>query len=156
MIRFEILSKENVKDVWELEKLCFDDPWTLNAFEAELGNKISEYIVAIDEETGSVAGYAGVWFMYDCADITNIAVSPEMRRGGLGEKLLTLLADISREKGMRSITLEVRVSNTPAIALYKKCGFEECGLRKRYYQGNEDALLMSKMLGGKTNENSCN
>ena len=148
MIRFEILSEENVKDVWELEKLCFDDPWSLKSFEAELDNNISEYIVAIDEETGRVAGYGGVWFMYDCADITNIAVSPEMRRCGLGEKLLTLLTDISREKGMRSITLEVKVSNAPAIALYKKCGFEECGLRKKYYRGNIDALLMSKMLRG--------
>lgn len=156
MIRFEILSKENIKDVWELEKLCFDDPWTLNSFEAELNNNISEYIVAIDEETGTVAGYGGVWFMYDCADITNIAVAPKMRRGGLGEKILTLLTDISKERGMMSITLEVRASNEPAIALYKKCGFVECGLRKRYYQGNEDALLMSKTLGGMTDENSCN
>lgn len=156
MIRFEILSKENVKNVWELEKLCFDEPWSLNSFEAELDNKMSEYIVAIDEETGSVVGYAGVWLMYDCADITNIAVSPKIRRCGLGEKLLALLVDISRERGMRSITLEVRISNAPAISLYKKCGFEECGLRKRYYRGNEDALLMSKALGGNKNENSCN
>ncbi len=147
MIRFEMLSSENVNKVWELEKVCFkDDPWELNAFLAELENKISVYFVAIDEETDLVVGYAGVWMMYDCANITNIAVHPEFRRTGLGSKMIELLIDISKEQKMDNITLEVRVSNVPAIELYKKHGFFEAGLRKRYYQGKEDALIMTKEL----------
>ena len=146
MISFEMLSEDNVNEVWELEKRCFDDPWELKAFTSELENKISVYFAARDEESGRIVGYAGVWLMYDCADITNIAVDPDFRREGLGGKMLELLTDVSRERGMESITLEVRASNAPAIALYEKYGFKECGLRKRYYKNNEDALLMTKFL----------
>ena len=146
MIRFEILSSDNVNKVWELEKICFQDPWELNAFLSELENKISVYFVAVDEETELVVAYAGVWMMYDSANITNIAVHPDYRKTGLGGKMLELLIDISKEQKMDNITLEVRVSNVPAIALYKKYGFLEEGIRKRYYQGNEDALIMTKEL----------
>ena len=144
MINFEMLNEDNVHEVWELEKLCFDDPWELNAFTSELSNKISVYVAARDEKNGKIVGYAGVWLMYDCANITNIAVAPDYRREGLGGKMLELLTDVSRERGMDSITLEVRASNAPAIALYEKHGFVSCGLRKRYYQGREDALIMTK------------
>ncbi len=148
MIRFEMLSAENINKVWELEKICFkDDPWELNAFLSELNNKISVYFVAIDEETDLVVGYAGVWMMYDCANITNIAVHPHYRKSGLGSKMLELLIDISEEHKMDNITLEVRTSNVPAISLYKKYGFLEEGLRKRYYQGKEDALIMTRRIG---------
>lgn len=146
MIGFEMLSEANVKEVWELEKICFDDAWELNSFLSEIENRISVYFVARDEENGKVVGYAGVWFMYDCANITNIAVAPDYRREGLGGKMLELLIDVSREKGMDSITLEVRASNSSAIALYEKHGFISQGIRKRYYQGKEDALIMTREL----------
>ncbi len=146
MISFEMLDENNVGEVWELEKLCFEDAWEKSAFESELDNRISVYIVARDDDSGCVVGYGGIWMMYDTADITNIAVHPEYRRCGLGGEILRLLTDVSREHSMESITLEVRVSNTPAIELYKKYGFEECGLRKRYYKDNEDALLMTKVI----------
>lgn len=146
MINFELLSDDNVFEVWELEKICFDDPWELKAFTSELNNHISVYFAARDEESRKIVGYAGVWMMYDCANITNIAVAPDYRREGLGGKMLDLLIDVSREHGMKSITLEVRASNAAAIALYEKYGFEKCGLRKRYYQGNEDAVIMTRAL----------
>ena len=146
MIEFELLSKDNIVEIWELEKICFDDPWSYNSFERELDNNISVYIVARAVETRKVVGYGGIWLMYDYADITNIAVSPESRRCGLGGKILQLLIDISREKNMESINLEVRASNIPAIRLYEKYGFSQNGLRKRYYKGKEDAVLMTKTL----------
>jgi len=146
MIEFELLSKDNIAEIWELEKICFDDPWSYNSFERELDNNISVYIVARAVETRKVVGYGGIWLMYDYADITNIAVSPESRRCGLGGKILQLLIDISREKNMESINLEVRASNIPAIKLYEKYGFSQNGLRKRYYKGKEDAVLMTKTL----------
>ena len=80
MIKFELLSKENIDGVWELEKICFDTPWTYKMFESEIDNNISVYIVGIDEENGEVVAYAGVWLMYDYGDITNIAVHPDYRR----------------------------------------------------------------------------
>jgi len=146
MIEFELLSKDNIVEIWELEKICFDDPWSYNSFERELDNNISVYIVARAVETRKVVGYGGIWLMYDYADITNIAVSPESRRCGLGGKILQLLIDISSEKNMESINLEVRASNIPAIRLYEKYGFSQNGLRKRYYKGKEDAVLMTKTL----------
>jgi len=146
MIEFELLSKDNIAEIWELEKICFDDPWSYNSFERELDNNISVYIVARAVETRKVVGYGGIWLMYDYADITNIAVSPESRRCGLGGKILQLLIDISSEKNMESINLEVRASNIPAIRLYEKYGFSQNGLRKRYYKGKEDAVLMTKTL----------
>lgn len=156
MIKFEMLSADNVEKVWELEKLCFDDPWELTSFTSELDNKISVYFAARDDENDRIVGYAGVWLMYDCANITNIAVASEYRREGLGGKMLDLLIDVSRERGMDSVTLEVRVSNIPAIALYEKYGFVKCGLRKKYYQGKEDALIMTLSLKEvNINENSC-
>jgi len=146
MIEFELLSKDNIVEIWKLEKICFDDPWSYNSFERELDNNISVYIVARAVETRKVVGYGGIWLMYDYADITNIAVSPESRRCGLGGKILQLLIDISSEKNMESINLEVRASNIPAIRLYEKYGFSQNGLRKRYYKGKEDAVLMTKTL----------
>lgn len=146
MITFEMLDEKNINEVWELEKLCFDDPWAFSMFESELENRISVYIVARDGECGKVVGYGGLWMMYDTSDITNIAVAPDFRQEGIGGKILSLLTDISREREMKSINLEVRVSNTPAVKLYQKHGFKEVGIRKKYYKDNEDALLMTKII----------
>lgn len=146
MIKFELLTQENVNEVWELEKVCFDDPWSLGSFEQELGNRISFYSVARDDKSNAVVGYAGVWMMYDCANITNVAVAPSFRRSGLGTKLLCNLEEAAKKYGMESITLEARASNTAAIGLYIKNGFSKCGLRKKYYHNTEDAILMTKSL----------
>lgn len=147
MIVFELLSEKNVEEMWKLELECFpEDPWSLKMFTAEIDNKISVYIAARDEENGRLAGYGGMWMMYDCADITNIAVSPEYRREGLGSEILSVLEKIAAERGMTSLTLEVRESNFKAIGLYEKNGFIKNGLRKGYYKGKENAVLMIKEI----------
>ena len=88
-------------------------------------------------------GYAGTWQILEEAHITNIAVSPDYRRKKVGEALLTTIINDCRNNGIKYITLEVRVSNTPAINLYEKYGFKSLGTRKGYYQNNnEDALIM--------------
>ena len=94
MIRFELLTEENLESVWELEKVCFQDPWTLKMFESEIDNDISVFIVAVDEETDNVVAYAGVWLTLDFGDITNIAVHPDYRREGLGSRLLSTVIDL--------------------------------------------------------------
>ena len=145
MIQIELLTEEDLDDVLALEQLCFpDDPWGRISFENELTNSLSVFLVAKDEER--VIGYGGVWLMYDAGNITNIAVHPDYRREGIGSKILTLLTNICEEKGMDNITLEVRESNFSAKALYEKEGFSVCGVRKNYYQGKENALIMTKEL----------
>ncbi len=97
----------------------------------------------MDERARRVVGYAGLWLMVDEAHVTSIAVSPLFRGFGVGELLLLALVDVSREIGAQYMTLEVRVSNTLAQRLYRKYGFKETGVRRRYYSdNNEDALIM--------------
>ena len=147
MIQIGVLTEDLLDEVISLEQICFpDDPWGRLSFENELSNPLSIFLIAKDEETGNVIGYGGVWLMYDAGNITNIAVHPQYRREGIGRKILALLTDICMEKRMDIITLEVRESNLPARALYEAEGFSVCGIRKKYYQGKEDALIMTKEL----------
>lgn len=91
----------------------------------------------------SIIGFAGLWLMVDEAHITTIAVHPDYRGRGLGELELMSLIDIAYQIGAKWVTLEVRVSNYVAQSLYRKYGFREAGMRRRYYSDNqEDALIM--------------
>lgn len=147
MIQIELLTEDLLDEILELEQICFpDDPWGRLSFENELNNPLSVFLVAKDIDTNKVIGYGGVWLMYDAGNITNIAIHPQYRREGIGSKILALLTDICRERGMETITLEVRVSNLPAKTLYERNGFLVYGVRKKYYQGKEDALIMTKEL----------
>ncbi len=97
----------------------------------------------MDERARRVVGYAGLWLMVDESHVTSIAVAPAYRGFGVGELLFLALIDLSREIGAQYVTLEVRVSNILAQNLYKKYGFKESGVRRRYYSdNNEDALIM--------------
>jgi [ribosomal protein S18]-alanine N-acetyltransferase len=107
-----------------------------------LGNSNPPGPVA-DERAQRVVGYAGLWLMVDEAHVTSIAVASAYRGLGIGELLFLSLVDISRSIGAQYMTLEVRVSNTLAQNLYRKFGFKETGVRRRYYSdNNEDALIM--------------
>ena len=144
MILIRLLEASDIDEIIQLEKLCFpEDPWSRLSFETELDNPLSVFFVAVDEESGKMMGYGGMWLMHDIADITNIAIHPEYRREGIGKNILNLLIKIAKEKEMTAITLEVRESNIPAQKLYESAGFVRCGIRKRYYQGREDAIIMT-------------
>ena len=98
---------------------------------------------ALEAELRSIVGYAGLWLMTDEAHITTIAVDPEYQGNGIGELLLLGLIERSVQIGAHWLTLEVRVTNRVAQALYEKYTFKEMGLRRRYYSDNgEDALVM--------------
>ncbi|HHV95125.1 MAG TPA: ribosomal protein S18-alanine N-acetyltransferase [Clostridiaceae bacterium] len=135
---------EHIDDILIIEKLSFTTPWSRNAFIHEIkDNKFAIYISAL--VNNKVVGYAGMWQIFDEGHITNIAVHPEFRKNGIGSKLLEKLIEISREKGIKKITLEVRKSNTAAKNLYYKYGFKDAGIRKYYYTDNgEDAIIMWK------------
>jgi ribosomal-protein-alanine N-acetyltransferase len=120
----------------------FDVPWSEASFTRELEeNRLARYY-CLDLD-GATVGYMGLWLIVFEAHITNIALRREQRRQGLGEHLLRfVLADLER-LGITDFTLEVRASNTAALALYSKVGFESSGIRPRYYvDNNEDAVIM--------------
>ena len=96
-----------------------------------------------EEPGAAVIGYGGLWLMVDEAHVTSIAVHPDFRGKGLGELLMLALMEVSIRLDARFVTLEVRVSNAVARALYEKLGFRQAGIRPRYYtDNNEDAVVM--------------
>lgn len=137
------MRPEHVAQVAELEKLCFSAPWSENAVRGELTNPLSLWIVAVDGDT--VAGYIGSQSVMGEADMMNVAVSPSYRRQGIAEKLVVSLVEKLTAQNVSSLTLEVRASNEPAIALYEKLTFVQVGRRPNYYtKPREDALILRK------------
>ena len=143
MIEIINMTAAHVAQIAEIEKLCFSDPWSENSVASELNNPLSLWLVALDGAT--VAGYVGSQSVLDGADMMNIAVHPDYRRQGIARELVTGLAGALTEKGVKSLALEVRQSNAPAIALYEQLGFQQVGLRPNYYRNpRENALIMRK------------
>lgn len=141
------MQAEDVPEVTELEKNCFADPWSKESFLREVTqNKLASYVVITDQQKqDAIAGYAGMWIVFDEAHITNIAVLPDYRGMSLGKRLMVRQIKDSMVAGCDKMSLEVRVSNLAAIALYRGLGFTETGIRKEYYEDNkEDALIMWK------------
>ncbi|WP_203364619.1 ribosomal protein S18-alanine N-acetyltransferase [Bacillus sp. REN10] len=136
------MTIDDVEQVYEIEKNSFTVPWTKESFYKEMDNNLfALYHVA--ESEGQLIGYCGMWLVLDESQITNIAILPSYRGNGFGEKLLVHVMKAAKAKGAAVMTLEVRVSNTPAQNLYKKLGFQPGGIRKNYYSDNqEDALVM--------------
>ncbi len=136
------MTKRHTKSVWRIENLCFPHPWSLDSFRMEVTeNQCARYFVA--RLNKRVIGYGGMWLIVDEAHITNIAVHPDYRGMGVGEKILLALMEKAYSLNIESMTLEVRKSNYIAINLYKKLGFKEAGLRRKYYPDNgEDAIIM--------------
>lgn len=145
MIEIKRMDQTHVSQIAELERICFSDPWSERSIGAELKNRLSMWFVATEEET--VLGYIGSQTVLDSSDVMNIAVHPDHRKKGIGEKLVLDLVHYLKEKDIKSLLLEVRVSNTAAINLYKKLGFQEIGRRRNYYHNpKEDAYILRKEL----------
>ena len=114
----------------------------------ELENQCAAFLVAQDGDTGKVVGYAGLLVVADEGYITNVAVFPEYRRRGVAAQLLSVFENFARGNRLAFLTLEVRPSNTAAIALYESFGFQQAGRRKNYYDlPKEDALILTKTYG---------
>ncbi len=135
------MKKEHL-DVLIAELKEYDEFWNEKILIDEFQNENSEYFVLIDD--GKILGFAGLWFNIDEAHIMNIAVKKEYRKNGFGTKLLEFLIVKAKEKSKICITLEVRDDNIPAILLYEKFNFEKIGTRKKYYNAENDALIMTK------------
>ncbi len=138
---FEKMRLENLDEVLKIATASFSQPWTKTMFENEiLKNPFSEqFLVKVG---GKNAGYLCMWSLFDEAHILDIAIDPQFRRKGIGEKVILNAIEITKEKKIKKIFLEVRASNEAAKSLYKKVGFLKIAERKGYYSNPaEDALI---------------
>ena len=127
----------------EIERASYPTPWSRSMFAGEIGKPTSLCLGAFDGETNRLVGYLIVSRYVDAWHVMNVAVAPEHRRRGIAARLLGELFERTGTDERRGYTLEVRVSNADAIALYEKLGFRSHGVRRGYYTDNrEDALIM--------------
>lgn len=141
------MTLQDLPDVLEIDRVSFPVPWPERSYRFELiENPAAQLFVAekSDEAESQVVGFIGYWLIGDEVHISTFAIHPDYRKQGIGESMLLRALRTARTRGAALATLEVRVSNWPAIHLYEKLGFEQVGKRAGYYRDNgEDALLMT-------------
>lgn len=140
-IIIENMKPHHLDSVVNIENICFANPWTRADLEAQLMLDTSHFVVATVDE--KVVGYMGLQVFCGEGYVTNVAVLPEYRRQGIAKMLI----EKQLQNDMSFITLEVRESNLPAIKLYEFCGFENVGIRPKFYTDpTENAIIMTKYL----------
>ena len=147
---FSDMRPQDLRQVLEIERCSFENPWTSALFLQELRIPFSR-IVVVRPAGGAeepIAGYLCRWHVADEIHVLNVAVHPQYRRLRLGSVLLEEALREARAVGAEAVTLEVRRSNEPAQRLYLVFGFEEVGVRRNYYGRGEDALIMRLDLRG--------
>lgn len=142
-IVIEPMRRRHLRAIMAIEPRVYPKPWTASVFVDEIdmahrGQRV--YVVA--KIGGQLVGYAGMILAVDEVHVTNIAVEPARHRQGIGRHLMIHLARTARAKGYRAMTLEVRVTNVGAQAMYRKFGFAPAGIRKKYYEQTDDAIVM--------------
>ena len=144
MIKIENMTLEDYEKIKDNLQKDFDDFWTHTILKSELENEMSKYIVA--KENDNIVGFAGIIVLPDDIEITNIVTKKSERKKGIGKLLLEKIIEMSRETKKEFISLEVNEKNEIAINLYMKFGFEKVGTRKKYYNGTDDAIIMTKKI----------
>lgn len=138
----EKMRAEHIPQIATLETECFSQPWSENALSDELKNDNSHFLVAVCD---GVMGYIGVQEICGEAYITNVAVFEKYRKLGIGRALIKAACSGAESHKCEFITLEVRESNQPAIALYESEGFEKAGIRKNFYSSpTENGVIYTK------------
>ena len=137
------MTAAHLDEVAAIENDCFSHPWSRRGLESELQNETSRFLVAVED--GKVIGYIGMSAVIDEGYLFNAAVDSHYRKKGVGSALVRELVTWCQKHDFAFLTLEVRESNAPAIALYSRFGFVRVGERKNYYSKPvENALLMTK------------
>lgn len=148
--RVRPMTFDDLDAIVELERRAHITPWSRDLLRRELEHDWATVLVcesSLDGSDASLVGHIFFWLIHDEVHVLNVASDPNRRRCGIGQRLVLAAEDIGEEKGAVSSTLEVRRSNAPAIGLYQKLGYEQVGVRPRYYASNgEDALVMTKSL----------
>jgi len=138
------LEENDLDKIIKIEEAIYKDKWTKEAYLQDLTNDIAfNYVL---EHDGVIIGYYGFWIMFDNIDITKVSIRKELQGKGLSNILMEDMFTRISNLDVETITLEVRVSNEKAINLYSKYGFKKISVRKKYYEGNEDAIIMQKSL----------
>lgn len=138
-----MINEMNLQDLENIKSCLltdFDDFWSYNILKQELENGKSKYFVAKQEN--EIVGFAGIMLIIDEVNIMNIVVKKDKRNLGVGSLLLEEIVKYSKIHNATSITLEVNEKNIPAIKLYEKYGFKQVGIRKKYYNNEDNAILM--------------
>jgi ribosomal-protein-alanine N-acetyltransferase len=134
----------DLDEILAIERASFPHPWSPEMFDEELNNRLCHIFVARERFGGGnrVAGYVCFWLFLAEMHLLNIAVDPASRRRGIGASLLARTMDFARERGVKMAFLEVRRGNRAAQSLYRRFGFRDMGVRPRYYEDGEDAIVM--------------
>ncbi|MDE7367957.1 MAG: ribosomal protein S18-alanine N-acetyltransferase [Lachnospiraceae bacterium] len=141
MVQIRPMVLEDCQSVYEIDRNCFTDSWSLSMFQDLFRYPTNFYFVA--EEGQRICGFAGIMVSVDTADIMNIAVQKEKRGRGIGRQLLEQLTAQAIQCGCEQMLLEVRESNQTARRLYQTCGFVEIAIRKNYYTSpTEHGIIM--------------
>ena len=139
----EALTHDDIDDVLAIEEAAFTNPWTRAMYLAELENPAVSYCFLARDANRRAAGFCSFWRVLDELHINNLAVLPDLRRTGIGSRLLEFALSKGVELGARRATLEVRRSNEAARLLYERFGFSVAGVRVAYYSKPvEDALVL--------------
>ena len=141
MIEVYKMSLNDLESIKEILVSDFDDLWDYSILKDELSSTNSYYLVA--KSDNEILGFAGCLKIVDEINILNIVTRIDKRNLHIGSKMLEYIISTSKNEKANSITLEVNVNNIPAIKLYEKYNFEKVGLRKRYYYGTDDAIIMT-------------
>ena len=136
----QVLTNELLPAVLELDQVCLGGRWTEVGYRREIESPNSDLLVLLADQ--SVIGLGCLWAILDEAHITTVAIHPDYHRQYLGQFLLLQLLEHAPHRALAHATLEVRASNHGALKLYQKFGFKTAGRRKRYYQDDEDALIL--------------
>ena len=151
-MKMEILqvAREHLPGIAALEKICFSEPWSENALGLFSGDGAVAF-AAVDKE--KILGYIGMLLAPDEGQILNLAVLPEARRQGVANALVARLIREAETRGLAALSLEVRVSNSPAVRLYESFGFQTAGERKGFYRHPvENALVMIRPIAPKSDD----
>ena len=137
------MTRDDIEDITKIEAEAYGKHhWAKSSFYDEMSNNLAKYYVA-KTSAGETVGYAGTWHIIDEGHITTFAVKKDYLRNHIGDAIMQKIIEDCYKDNIKYLTLEVRVSNIPAIKLYEKYGFQSLGTRKGYYQdNNEDALIM--------------
>ena len=143
-LKVEKMTLDDLNSIQNVLLTDFDNFWTYSTFMDELNSNNSHFVVA--KNNNEIVGFAGLKVIVDEADIMNIVVKKIFRHNGIGSILLESLISYAKDNNLKTITLEVNEHNLSAIRLYDKFNFDHIGIRKKYYNGESDAIIMSKKL----------